>query len=748
MNAARTRIAILLGALLSSLPLACGSQVDFELERDTPVVLIIIDTLRADHMGVYDYELDNTPVLSEFAKTAYQFDANSTQCNSTFPSITSIMTGLYPKTHRNYVPVPLEGTTVANTGTQSWAERMKSVDYHALAAVSHPVWTSEDVNTAVRRSWDEFSTIPAELPRSERNELDHAGFTNERGFALLDGYEKNFGDKPLFLWMHYFDPHTEYAPPVGYRDRYLEHHLKQAGLEDFLPALTKRDPKQRKVWISTKAPKDKVEALRLANGRALYDEEILYCDYEIGRLFDRLREMDVYDDALIVVMADHGENMEPAEWGHGRINFTHQRLYEGVAATPLLIRLPGQAEGIRITQLTQNIDVLPTVMELLNLPAGSPVEGRSLVSLMREPQQKLHERVYIEASDNVEKAIKTDEIKFIDPGVEDALAEVYRWRQDKEESEDLVGSLDEEVVGEFTQWMGDFRIRDCLRIRIEPAKEPYSIDMTMQVLDTTIDRVLGLDKGIVSEDGHSLRFQGQVTETLEAYVFMAKRESTIIWELETSLPGAGHEHVFLGRLPISSSAAIPVFSATESEGHAQPVLDISSRSDGFDFELQVDPAQLTEFEFRLKDRLELRRMEWGGGTGFEQTYFDDGRMGDVGTKTKLKLQSTGVERPTAKLDVQGDPESVIFLLRSDGQWPDFERVRLNGKAVETTRLQFVLPAPPDGRILSAMFTGPEENPPPGAIQIWLESGAGPVGIDGSSLDPELAEQLRALGYLR
>src|SRR5687767_10596183 len=86
------------------------------LPPDTPVLLIVIDTLRADHLSCYGYELDTSPVIDAFAAGATLFENNSTQCNSTFPSITSILTGLYPKTHRNYLAVPLAGTVDAASG--------------------------------------------------------------------------------------------------------------------------------------------------------------------------------------------------------------------------------------------------------------------------------------------------------------------------------------------------------------------------------------------------------------------------------------------------------------------------------------------------------------------------------------------------------------------------------------------------------------------------------------------------------
>ena len=316
-----------------------------------PGVLIVIDTLRADHLGCYGYGLDTSPHIDAFAEGATLFEANSTQCNATFPAITSILTGLYPRTHRNYLAVPLEGLVVPPREHGSLAERLEARGYHTLAVVSHPLWTGSDLDAAIHAGWDAFSTIPTSLEGQARYDHDHAGYTNERAFALLDRYDEE-RDGPLFLWVHYFDPHAAYRPPAEYAERFRAAHLEAAAGAG-------------------------AKELEYAAKRALYDGEIAYCDSELARLFDRLRERGLFDRALVALVADHGENLAEHHPGTPLLGFNHGRLYEGVARVPLILKLPGQRAGQRVRAITQSIDLLPTVLEVLGLPGDPPVEGRS-----------------------------------------------------------------------------------------------------------------------------------------------------------------------------------------------------------------------------------------------------------------------------------------------------------------------------------------------------------------------------------
>jgi arylsulfatase A-like enzyme len=438
---------------------------------DPPVILIIIDTLRADHLGCYGYPLDTSPVLDALAARSTVFEANSSQCNATFPSITSIMTGLYPKTHLNYLAVSIPGQQRAVSDVPTLAERLGERGYTTLAAVSHPWWKEAPTDTAIGRGWDAFSPIPPEITGEGRRTWGGtASATTDRVLGLLEARDAG---RPLFLWAHYFDPHTPYDPPEPLRNRFLHHHLEQAGLTEYEQALAPVPPGARWRWIEDNVPEPKREALRIASGKALYDGEITDCDAELGRLLDALDAEGLLDPAYVVVVADHGENMDE---GREHLRFTHARMYDGVIRVPLLVKLPGQRAGERVEAITQSIDIAPGLLELMGLPADPRMEGRSLAPLIEDPASRLHPLVFSESSDNRERMVRTEELKLVVPG-DGESAELYRWRLDPGELRRLEDEAPPAETARLTALLGAFRPRFALELTLLPDLEPYELEL-------------------------------------------------------------------------------------------------------------------------------------------------------------------------------------------------------------------------------------------------------------------------------
>jgi arylsulfatase len=400
---------------------ACAGDADggLRLPPGTPVILVVIDTLRADHLSCYGYELPTSPVIDALARESLLFERNTTQCNATFPSLTSIMTGLYVKTHRNYLAVPVDGMVLESQGAACLAERFSARGYHTMAAISHPTWAGED-DAVIMRGWKRVTKIDPELSFDQRSLLARAEHTHERLFPLLEEYARDERDHPLFLWAHYFDPHTDlpnvYDAPEPFRNLWLAHHTEAMGVAEWADDLAPLPPSERNAWIEANVPAEQRRKLFIANGRALYDAEISACDAALGELFDRLRAMDVWDDAVVIVMADHGENMESEAAGHGTIVFSHKRLFEGVVHTPFLLRLPHTREGRRVTSLVQNVDLAPTLVELLDLPREPAFEGTSLMPILAGVAEEVHEHNFVETSDHIERGVKTQGLKYLDQG--------------------------------------------------------------------------------------------------------------------------------------------------------------------------------------------------------------------------------------------------------------------------------------------------------------------------------------------
>ena len=745
--------AALLAVLVLAATLGCGRSADpYALRDDTPVVLVVVDTLTARHLSTYGYELETSPHLDAFAQNATVFEANTTQCNSTFPSITSIMTGLYVRTHKNLLAVPEVGTIAASSGERSLAERLADVGYHTLGVASHPSWTAEPKTDAVRRGWDEFSIIPANV--SEPRALwANAGYTNERLFTLLDEYDET-RDGPLFLWAHYFDPHTDlkldldlgalvYCPPPEFRDRFLGPHLAAIGQSDLKAGFSEREPELRPEWINS-LPAEKKARLALANGNALYDAEIANTDHGLRQLFDRLDARGLLERALVVVMADHGENLSGRTHDDGGLDFTHRRLYEDVAHTPLIIKLPGQRVGQRVQALTQNIDVLPTVMELLNLAATPAVEGQSLVPLLRDPAARIHNEVYTESSDNVEKAVRSDDMKLVDSDGERPL-ELYRWRTDINELEDLAASEVAELRDERTRLatlIEHFRPKEILALHLAPAAQPYEVELEIELPRSKIKHAFdaaGAPTGTVSDAGRVFRWQGAVRDrAVDLRLFMKNRKPPTTWTIRKDGRAPGPETVYMGQVPVEGSVAIPTWSGAPSS--SEPQWSVRTQPDAKTLTLFAAASERPRtIELRYAQPTYAKSFDVVTASGLASAQRDKGH--------RFVFAARSGEALAAQVAYTPGEDDLLVLFRDDGHWPAVSDAEVDGQTRASDALRFRWPLPNDQRLNALLLATPDLTArPPGSITIW-RSGGGSVSFDRARMDPERASELEALGYL-
>ncbi|MEZ5978846.1 MAG: sulfatase [Planctomycetota bacterium] len=753
---------LLLGVVAASLAAACsdGGEADAPSGRDPfdlsgtrpPVVLVIVDTLRADRLGCYGCELDTSPNIDAFAEGAYLFDSNTTQCNSTFPSITSIMTGLYVRTHSNYLPVPIAGVTRSNGGDGSMADRLGDEGYWNVGVVSHRAWVDDPSDTAIRRGWDDYSAIPSTLEGEERWAAANAGYTNERAKVLLDRYRDEHADRPLFLWVHYFDPHTPYTPPEHLRDRWVEHHTKQLGVDEWRAELLTVPAEQRYAWIEsrTDVPQRKRADLRLALDRAYYDAEVAYTDEKVGELFEELGRTGTFDDAIVVFMADHGENLEDRRTGRRRIAFTHDRLFEPVVHTPLIVKLPHQTEGAVSHALTQNIDVLPTIVDLLDLPDGPKIEGRSLVPLFADPAATLHERVFVESSDNVERALRTTDRKYIEPGPDEPPL-LFAWRDDPLELDDLAARAPKKALDEFARTLADFRPNQGLVVDVQPWTQDFDAHFSVRIGSGKFMHVEGADSSELSEGDTVATFSVHVTDApREVMLLPSEKAKGLAWTVRTTGPAPLQSHLFLGQQPIDRTAVAPLWVADADRPVPEdPVLRLATerREGGADVvRVAIGAGPKVEIEARPA----LFEYDDDEAQVVEASGLDVIEHDEVAIRRPFELlESDGSTASSATLLFPAKDRAELVLVRLDGAWPHPGVVTLDGSAVRPDVLGFEFPIPGDGRIAAALLAGPPEGGgPPGSITIWTSTSSDRVVIDTGNLDPLLVEELRALGYVR
>lgn len=311
------------------------------------VLLITIDTLRADHLSCYGYARRTSPYIDKLAREGTRFARAYTVIPLTGPSHIAIMSSRYPQedgARRNGEPIDNKPAIV------TLPQVLRSHGYRTAAFIS--AWPLLGRLTHLNQYFDHYDE---NLNRTYQvfNSSRWAEDVTPRALKWLDDHANE--KQPFFLWIHYFDPHSPYM----FRDAY-------------------NPPDVNKDAHPYKPPSDSDMAERVRG----YDSEIYYADHYIGKVLKALDDLHISNSTIVVLMADHGESLGQHGYvGHGR------HLYEGIIHIPLIIRYPGHVKaGQVINTPVSSIDVTPTILDLAALQGAAdksknvPVvfSGRSL----------------------------------------------------------------------------------------------------------------------------------------------------------------------------------------------------------------------------------------------------------------------------------------------------------------------------------------------------------------------------------
>lgn len=285
------------------------------------VILITIDTLRADHVGIYGYAAAATPNLDALASTGTRFTHAYTPVPITLPAHASLLTGMFPMATGMH---DFSGNKLPGN-IPTLARILKEKGYTTAAFIGSAVLDSRfGLNQGFDTYFDYFEKeTPDEmlLSKSER-----------RGDQVMDealSWLKRGPRRPLFLWVHLYDPHDPYTPPEPYASRF------------------RAKP---------------------------YDGEVAFADAQVGRLMDALKQQGVLASSIIVLAGDHGEGLgEHGEKTHGFF------IYNSTLHVPLIMKIPGAAPRV-VNDEVSLIDVMPTILQALKIPAPASVQGRSLLA--------------------------------------------------------------------------------------------------------------------------------------------------------------------------------------------------------------------------------------------------------------------------------------------------------------------------------------------------------------------------------
>ena len=416
---------------LASLPFGCGSQAG---SRALPNVLLIsIDTLRADHLGAYGYNRPTSTCLDSMAAEGFCFRQAYAPAPWTRPSHASLLTGLYPRNH---------GAVSFERGIRNdvlcLSEEFAQRGFETAAFVTNSNLTTPDF----RRGFSTFDYA--------RREGREPTSTTERLREYL--HRRADLSRPFFIFAHYNDPHADYCARSEVEEKFARPYFGQVTgqINELIDhTLGKRSMNEE-------------DARRLVD---LYDAAICQVDEEVGRLMNDLRNSGLVENTIVVLTSDHGEEF----LDHGQLQHSLQ-LYEETVRVPLIFLLPGSPGGLELDSPVSLVDVVPTLMDLMGFELSRELDGRSLKPLLMAESNvdaALHDRaIFFEA--NIQHP--NLETKLLQPGFKSAVRrdsyklhydavsgeyQLYDLAKDPHEREDMV-AIKTEVVRSLRQALSVF----------------------------------------------------------------------------------------------------------------------------------------------------------------------------------------------------------------------------------------------------------------------------------------------------
>jgi len=373
------------------------------------IILITIDTLRANHLGCYGYERNTSPNIDSLARQSVLFQTAVTPRARTGPATAAVLTGQYPHTNTvrtNWVPLPKKAITLQ--------EILSNKNYVTSAVVGNYVLKRE--HSGFSPGFDSYDDRMFEKELNRNLYEKTAGQINRSVFNWL---EENYQNK-FFLWIHYQDPHGPYAAPRELRDTFNHHNKDYISIE-------KIKEFQRLPWIEEKD--GKVDA---ASYRDNYDTEILYCDEAVGKLVARLSDLGVEDDTVIILTADHGESLGEHDYylGHGKFVYEASSRVPLIVYGPSIIKNPG-----RIEEQVNLINITPTILDLAGIPIPPGMEGKSLLPMINGEDISGDEYIFLERKNQI-KAVRTNDWKYI-ANIDKSTDELYYLRDDPLETKNV-----------------------------------------------------------------------------------------------------------------------------------------------------------------------------------------------------------------------------------------------------------------------------------------------------------------------
>jgi arylsulfatase A-like enzyme len=350
------------------------------------IILITLDTVRADHLSVNGYRLDTTPNLRRLAATcATVYPRAISSSNLTLPTHASIFTGQSPRRHGAHQstsdPLPRPIASTSATLAEILSERgyrTGGIAANFLSAafgfdrgfVYYECVSPEDFFARTERPYllrerVRLATVARISPQRREAAFSNAETINARAAIFLGDAAR--APQPFFLFLNYMDAHTPYVPPSPFDARFpgKDPEFRWSSYTDIVDDVSVRHSRS----VSDRERRHLVSQ---------YDGSIAYLDDQLQKLFDKLKALDAFDNSLIIVTADHGEAFGESDVvGHGRSVYQHQ------VHVPLIIKYPRSCKAATDDALVSSVDLLPTIVDIAGAPRPPNIEGTSLLRLER-----------------------------------------------------------------------------------------------------------------------------------------------------------------------------------------------------------------------------------------------------------------------------------------------------------------------------------------------------------------------------
>jgi len=425
------------------------------------IVLISMDTTRADYLSCYGYQHNTTPNIDAVAAEAIRFEQAIAPIPLTLPSHSTMMTGTIPPYHGIHDNL---NYTLADSSL-TLAEMLKAAGYTTAGIISsyvleHTFGLDQGFDTYD----DEFDEIVDGHAGAERR----GGEVSEHAIRWLDENR----DEDFFLFLHYYDPHSPYNAPETYRGLFgSTAAAEKIAFTDNSSATADTDEKKKVFKLS-------------------YAEEIAYTDHCIGQVIEKLKSLDLYDSTLLIITGDHGEALgEREEMGHGYY------IYQESVHVPLIIKLPGQQTAKTVSGVAGLVDLTPTVCSLLGVETPQHIQGRNLsCALFDEPLENDDRYIYSESllatkyKASPLLAVTGNRFKYI----QTARPELYDLIEDPAETHNLVDE----------QYPRACILQNVLGVMLEESLAAETTDSKLELDDESLKKLesLGYVGGALEED--------------------------------------------------------------------------------------------------------------------------------------------------------------------------------------------------------------------------------------------------------